>query len=431
MSGVAHRAVAGGDPLVSVIVPVFNAQATLESTLASVARQTYREIEIIIVDDGSTDASPAIAERFCAEEPHARLLRQKRSGAASARNLALEEATGEFVAPIDADDLWHPAKVERQMEAALGTLPAPALIYCFSRMIDEAGRVIGSMEPLAMDGLALFRFAWRNPVGNGSAPLVRRDALRAAGGYDERLRSCEDMLLHLNIVSRSPVAVVPEYLVGYRVRPKGKSGDPDRMVEAMEQAWSLFDIDCAPAIGEAIRWNRARSFLAFAERKACLGNYPGCARLLAAALLLDPPRSGTVLAYRLARTIGRRLFPGRPMADAPAFERCDPAAAMRHDPHEIPLARAAIAWIDRRRLERLSRRDRAHVEAAAAAYRVAPGALPPVSGRSGPAAPPASSPAETIAQPGSPVAIDGSERPALAGAATGSGSNSSDQPCGR
>ena len=105
----------GHQPLVSVVMPAWNAEATIVEALRSVAAQTYRDLEIIIVDDGSTDATAALAKEFCASDPRARTVRRSNGGPAAARNLGIAEARGEWIALIDADDVWHPTKIEKQL----------------------------------------------------------------------------------------------------------------------------------------------------------------------------------------------------------------------------------------------------------------------------------------------------------------------------
>src|SRR5690349_4931277 len=211
-------------PLVSVVLPAYNSQRTLAETLRSIARQSYRNLEIIIVDDGSSDGTAAVAAAFCAEDERARLLSQPNSGVAAARNRGLAAATGEWVAMIDADDLWHPTKIEKQVTAALAAPEPPGFVYCWFRTIDEEGRVTGSGEAHAVRGPALRRLLYVNFVGNGSAPLYARSAMVAAGGFEESLQAdgahgCDDALMQLRVARSSPVAVVPEFLVGYRHTP--------------------------------------------------------------------------------------------------------------------------------------------------------------------------------------------------------------------
>ena len=223
-------------PLVSVIVPAWNAEDTLGETLASVAAQTYRNIEIIIVDDGSTDATASVVEQFILREPRARLIRQPNGGVGAARNAAIAVARGDFIAPIDSDDLWHPEKLERQVACMLAAEEDVGLVYNWSRIIDEHGRVIAASTSPTLEGDVLDRHLKWNFIGNGSTPLFRaaifrnlhyNPALRQAG-----CQGCEDYLLQLQIASRSRFACVPAFLTGYRLRGGEMSGDITAMIRS-------------------------------------------------------------------------------------------------------------------------------------------------------------------------------------------------------
>ncbi|MGB3294833.1 MAG: glycosyltransferase family 2 protein, partial [Phormidesmis sp.] len=100
-------------PLVSVIVPTYNAEAFIAKTLASVLAQTYRHLEVLVVDDGSSDRTPSIVKAMAEQYPRITLLQQPNGGVAIARNAGIKKAQGEFIAPIDADDLWHPEMIEK------------------------------------------------------------------------------------------------------------------------------------------------------------------------------------------------------------------------------------------------------------------------------------------------------------------------------
>jgi glycosyltransferase involved in cell wall biosynthesis len=104
----------GSLPLVSVIVPAFNAATTLAEALGSALAQTYKNIEILVVDDGSTDATAAIAREFAAADGRVSLVRRSNGGIAAARNSGIAVSKGAYIAPLDADDLWHPTKIEKQ-----------------------------------------------------------------------------------------------------------------------------------------------------------------------------------------------------------------------------------------------------------------------------------------------------------------------------
>lgn len=235
----------GSDALITVIVPAYNAEATLAETLASISRQRHRALEILIIDDGSTDATPAIAARFCETDPRARLLTKPNGGVASARNLGLLHARAEYVAPIDADDLWHPDHLAG-LVAHVQRSPEPLGFVCArSRHIDRASRVLGSAPPgrlrnNGVDALLVYNF-----VGNGSAMMMKRSAALEAGGYEERLRAagaegCEDYLLQLRIADRHPVAVVDAFTVGYRLLSNSMSSNIRQMIESEKLALALF-----------------------------------------------------------------------------------------------------------------------------------------------------------------------------------------------
>lgn len=339
-------------PLVSVVVPAFNAEATLRQTLGSIAAQDYGRLEILIVDDGSTDSTAEIAERFCAAEPRARLLRKPNGGVASARNHGIARARGDFVAPVDADDLWHPAKISRQVAAALAAPEPPGFVYCWFRDIDEAGRVWGDGPALSVEGPALQRLAYSNVVGNGSAPLICRRALLAVGGYDERLRrlgaeGCEDVLVQFQLARLYPVALVPEYLVGYRLTSGAMSGDPDRMSRSRRQALRLLGEDRLSR--RALRWSEGARALLLAETRALRGEIGQAIWLLGRALRRDPVRTGVHLLCRSARHLARRTAPG-PTAQL-SFEDHEPAAPSPVTDRWL----RALARFDQRRLDRIER----------------------------------------------------------------------------
>jgi hypothetical protein len=345
-------------PLVTVVVPAFNAHATLGETLASVAAQTYRALEILIVDDGSTDATAQIAEDFCLGEPRARLIRKENGGVASARNQGIAEARGDWVAPVDADDLWHPAKIERQVAAALAAPELPGFVYCWFRVIDEAGHIIGAGEQWRVEGRALRQLVYRNVVGNGSGLLLSRAAALEAGGYDESLRArgaegCEDVSLQLQVARRHPVAVVPQYLVGYRYLPGAMSRAGGRMLRSWELALERLRADGEEVPAQALRWTMGVRSLALAEAHTGSGDWGGAFRHLARALRLDPARTGLHLLYRLCR-FAARLVRGRKQPVPPVhFTAIDPRAELRLDVDELYGFARLLERFEKKRMKRI------------------------------------------------------------------------------
>ena len=235
--------------------------------VASVLSQGFADFELIVVDDGSTDGTAAIARHFCLSEPRLRVVTRPNGGVAAARNAGIRASKGEFVAFIDADDLWHPTKIELQIEALLAENPDVALVYSPFRVIDTDGNVIASSRRHGASGWVLNRHLHENIVGNGSSVLVRKAVLQELGGFDPWLREqgaegCEDLLLQLRIASRYKFCEVPAYLIGYRKHPGNMSSDRDRMSRsgmlAVTRALSEYGVSAQATRGVLVRyvWKR-------------------------------------------------------------------------------------------------------------------------------------------------------------------------------
>lgn len=206
-------------PLVSVVVPAFNAAATIARTLASARAQSWQSLEIIVVDDGSSDATPEILREIARKDPRVRFIQQENAGVAAARNTGLAASEGTFVAYLDADDLWTPGKLQAQI-AALESNPEAGLAYAWFRRIDESDRVLPPSPHPRVEGSVLHRHLAWNFVANGSALLVRGSLARRIG-FDATLRTgCEDYLHQLEIALETQFVCVPQFMVGYR-RSKG------------------------------------------------------------------------------------------------------------------------------------------------------------------------------------------------------------------
>jgi hypothetical protein len=145
-AGAAFGPAPGTGECVSVVMPVYNAEPTLAKAIESVLAQTHREIELLVVDDGSSDGSWAIVEDYARRDPRVRPIGpRKNGGVASARNAALEAATGSYVAFLDSDDGWHPEKLETQLDTLRRT--GAKVTYAAYRRVDEGGRDLSLVEP--------------------------------------------------------------------------------------------------------------------------------------------------------------------------------------------------------------------------------------------------------------------------------------------
>ena len=218
-------------PLASIVIPAFDAEEFIERTLHSALNQTHTTLEVIVVDDGSTDSTKQLAQAIAAGDPRVRIISVANGGVAKARNIGIEAASGEFVAFLDADDLWHPTKVERQI-AALTTNggASAAATYSQMRIIDEDDRVTRNGSGVGCSGFILCRHLFARPVGNGSSMLVRRETALEVDGFDPNwaargVGGCEDLDFELKIASKYPIIALRQYLVGYRSHPGNMSSN--------------------------------------------------------------------------------------------------------------------------------------------------------------------------------------------------------------
>lgn len=219
-------------PLVSVIVPAYNAEAYIAITLNSVLSQTYKNIEVVVVDDGSHDGTAHIVKTIAQRDSRVTLLRQVKSGVAAARNLAIQKSRGEYIAPIDADDIWYPQKIEKQLHCMLYAGAGTGLVYSWSVHIDNRGLLTGGYNAFTIEGNVFQALIFANFIGNGSVPLIRRTCFERVGWYNTKVEPCEDCDLQLRIAKSYKYRVVKEFLVGYRRVISSRSFD----YKAMETA---------------------------------------------------------------------------------------------------------------------------------------------------------------------------------------------------
>jgi glycosyltransferase involved in cell wall biosynthesis len=225
-------------PLVSVVVPAYNAAKTVDATLASVAAQDYPNFEVIVVDDGSKDDTAVRVECIAKRDPRFRLVRKANGGVAAARNLGIAEAKGEFIATLDADDLWRPNKLSAQVAAFREGGPSVGLVYTWVLLVDPQDRPLSTYTP-RFNGHVLGKICAANIVHNGSTPMFRRSALEEAGGYDPALRAakaqgCEDWKLYSRVAASYEFRVIKEFVTLYRVMPQSMSGDVMQMMRSHE-----------------------------------------------------------------------------------------------------------------------------------------------------------------------------------------------------
>jgi glycosyltransferase involved in cell wall biosynthesis len=220
-------------PVLSVIVPTYDSERYVAEAIGSARCQTLRELEIIVVDDGSTDGSAEVVRRHLVDR-RVRYVRQPNQGIAAARNTGLALARGEFVAFLDADDRWLPAKAERHV-AHLRAEPSLDASFSWYAVIDAQGNDTGRRGRSRAGSFTLRELLRENFVWNGQ-PVMRRVAMERAGRFDGTLPSHEDFeyVLRLGALRERCVACIPEVLAEYRRRPGQLTADWG----AMHEGWA-------------------------------------------------------------------------------------------------------------------------------------------------------------------------------------------------
>lgn len=221
-------------PAISVIMPCLNSAATVAASARCALGQTLRNIELIVVDNGSSDATVPILERM--GDPRIRVLRQPTPGVSAARNLGIEAARAELIAFLDSDDSWSPECLAK-LRGALDSRPDAALAYCGWQNVGLAGgRAVPFVPPdyERPDKLALLLGSCRWPI---HAALTRTANIRSAGGFDTRFAYAEDFGLWLRVAAFAPIVRVPEVLAFYHHHDGPRAtADPVRAARQLHAA---------------------------------------------------------------------------------------------------------------------------------------------------------------------------------------------------
>ncbi|MGC2301724.1 glycosyltransferase family 2 protein [Candidatus Binatus sp.] len=303
-------------PRVSVIIPAYNAVATIGGTIDSVIAQTLQDFEIICVDDGSTDGTLPTIRQYA---DRVRLIEQANSGPAAARNNGAHNSSGEYLAFLDADDIWTPQFLERSV-AALDADPALSLVYCNCALADSEGlpidtSLVGNGFDHAPSLNELLTQLW--PI-MPSAALVRRAAYNACGGYRDALKGAsfrfEDVDFWIKMREQGAFGYIDEPLITWRFAwfPKQLKRLPDyskalHVFEAYLQ--ERYGVSAAPLVDARAR--APRSILATIGLKAMRdGDRPRARAAFARAIRVDPYRlknylrwMRTWLPHRIAQSL--------------------------------------------------------------------------------------------------------------------------------
>ncbi|MGF1604215.1 MAG: glycosyltransferase family 2 protein [Thermosynechococcaceae cyanobacterium] len=299
---------------VSVIIPVFNVEDYVEDAVHSVLAQTYQDFELIIVDDESPDRSIEICRQI--QDPRIRIVRQENRGLAGARNTGIRNAQGEYIAFLDSDDLWTSEKLAKHVQH-LDASPSVGVSFSRSAFIDGQGQSVGIYQMPKLTDISAGHLLCRNPIGNGSAPVIRRavfDQISFSDSrhgqpehcyFDEDLRQSEDIECWIRIMAQTDWAVegIPEALTLYRVNTGGLSAQVMKQYQSWEQVVEKTRVYAPDLVAQWEKPARAYQLRYLARRAVRLKDAPMAVKLVNRAiathyqiLLKEPSRTLLTLA---------------------------------------------------------------------------------------------------------------------------------------
>jgi glycosyltransferase involved in cell wall biosynthesis len=216
-------------PLLSIIIPAYNVEKFIIPAIHSALNQTFEDIEVIVVDDGSTDSTAQQIQSI--QDDRLKCIRQANGGLSAARNSGIRAARGNYIGLLDGDDIWFPEKAKihlnvMEADASIG------LTYSHSAYMNEAGEFTGQLLVSTIDEPTIVNMITRNLVGNGSSLILRKECVHQAGLFDESLRSVEDIEMWVRILGKTnfKFRLIPEVLTGYRVRTQSLTSNFDKFM---------------------------------------------------------------------------------------------------------------------------------------------------------------------------------------------------------
>ncbi|WP_424098580.1 glycosyltransferase [Moorena producens] len=225
--------------LISIIIPVYNDEKTIKQTIESVLNQTFSNFELIVIDDGSQDSTWQIISSI--KDARLKIFSYPNAGVNRARNRGFSHASGDYIAFLDADDLWHPDKLEFQLNA-LQANPQAAVAYSWTNYIDESGQFLRRGNHITLNGNVYPQLLLTDFLENGSNVLICRKAFDTVGQFDESLTQAEDWHMWLRLAAHYPFVAVPYPHILYRVSANSASSDTSKMeagcLQVIERAFA-------------------------------------------------------------------------------------------------------------------------------------------------------------------------------------------------
>lgn len=216
--------------LVSVVVPVYNREGLVPFAIDSILGQTYHNLEVVLINDGSTDNSLAVLRNYEHQFPDkVRVIDQANQGQVKARNVGIRASKGRYIAFLDSDDVWRPEKLELQLPE-FG--PGVGLVYCGAEFVNNEGACLGFevVDP-DLTGNIYTQLLIKNRMTGGTV-VVSREALDQVGLFDEELRAAENWDLWIRVCKQYKAGAVARPLIQYRFHPNNMSKDFDLMLSA-------------------------------------------------------------------------------------------------------------------------------------------------------------------------------------------------------
>ncbi len=284
---------------ISVLIPSYNHARFIDEALRSVEAQTFSDLEIVVLDDGSTDETPKVLEAW---QDRAQIEFQENAGTYPTLNRLIDRASGELIAILNSDDLWAPRKLEMQI-AMMDAMPSVGLVHTDGRFIDGEGRIVEG-RPLGFDWP---RFKSGNIVTElvrsnriiASSVLVRRECFESCGRFDERFFGSGDWDMWLRIAMKYDIGFVDEPLTFYRVHGENASRsfrrvyEDDRLLRREKvHVWERDLLDRAPD-RRAMESALAFSYACLGEVEQKLGDFRAARAALRQSLRRDPKRLKT------------------------------------------------------------------------------------------------------------------------------------------
>lgn len=200
-------------PEVSVILPAYNASLTIRDTIKSILNQSFKDFELIIINDGSTDGTAEVLKNFT--DDRIRLFNFKNRGLPESRNRGIKKAKGKYISFIDADDMWVQQKLEFQYNALLSN-PDCDVAYSWTLFIDESGTILHPLRTTKYNGYVFEHLICSNFIGSGSNILATRGAIKKTGYFNTEYKSSEDWDYYLRLSKSFKFVYVPKFQILYR-----------------------------------------------------------------------------------------------------------------------------------------------------------------------------------------------------------------------